>query len=219
MDFTRYLVLPQAPLLLVLIGLMLPDPVARAQGDATTEPHELKIAMVVRREGEYFSVNAIAELRVTRAQAWAVLTDYEHYADFVPEIDSSRVVSRTGNSLVLDQKGRMSFLFFSQPVDVRLAVVETPPALVASRALSGNLRDFSGRYVIAETAGGVRIEHSARFLPEFEMPPLLGPIVVRSVLERNFTALLQEMQRRAALRLPARAVPPAARAVPTPPSN
>ena len=223
MDFPRYLLSLPAPLLpavfIALAGLLVPAVGALAQERASDPPDEARVASEVSREGEFFLVRVRADIAVTRALAWAVLTDYERYSEFIPEVDSSRIVSRAGNGVVLDQKGRMSFLFFSQPVDVRLAVVETPPSQVASRVLSGNLREFSGRYVISETSGGVRIEHSARFVPEFDLPPLLGPIVVRTVLERNFTSLLQEMQRRAALRTPAGAASTPGRAAPSPITN
>jgi carbon monoxide dehydrogenase subunit G len=173
-------------------GMVLVGPHASAQ----ERPSE--VMSEVSREGEHFVVSASAEVAVPRAIAWAVLTDYERYPEFVPEIDAVRVLSRNGNGMVLQQKGRMSFMFFSHPVDVTLAVVETPRQQVVSRSLAGNLRDFSGRYALAETAGGVRLSYSARFVPEFELPPLLGSVIVRSVLERNLAALLHEMRRRQA---------------------
>lgn len=223
MDFPRHLPFLPAQLLpavfITLAGLLLPASGAFAQERPADPADEARIASEVSREGEVFLVRVRADIAVSRALAWAVLTDYERYSEFIPEIDSSRIVSRAGSGVVLDQKGRMSFLFFSQPVDVRLAVVETPPAQVASRALAGNLREFSGRYVITETPGGVRIEHNARFVPEFDLPPLLGPIIVRSVLERNFTAVLREMQRRAALGAPAGVASTPGQAVSSPPGR
>jgi hypothetical protein len=161
--------------------------------DASTEP---QVTTTVRRDGEFFSVTASAVLPIRRSVAWEVLTDYDHYADFAPDIDLSRVLSRSVNGIIVEQKGRMTFLFFSQPVEARLAVIESPPSLVSTRSLSGNLRDFNGHYRLTEVAGGVRVDYDARFVPEFDLPPLLGPAVVRHVLERTFSAVLKEMLRR-----------------------
>lgn len=182
--------------LMAVVGLA-NEACAQAPERAVEPAPEPQVATTVRRDGEFFSVTASAVVPVPRSVAWGVLTDYDRYPEFAPDIDHSRVVSRTANGLVVDQKGRMTFLFFSQPVDARLAVIESPPSLVSTRALAGNLRDFTGRYRLTEVAGGVRVDYDARFVPEFDLSPLLGPAVVRSVLERTFTAVLKEMLRRA----------------------
>lgn len=194
--------------LLAVVGLV-HEAIAQAPertADAAPEP---QVTTTVRRDGEFFLVTASAMLPVRRSVAWEVLTDYDRYSEFAPDIDYSRVVSRSANGVIVEQKGRMTFLFFSQPVEARLAVIESPPSLVSTRALAGNLRDFTGHYRLAEVAGGVRVDYDARFVPEFDLPPLLGPAVVRSVLERTFTAVLKEMLRRASPAAPPAATPAA----------
>jgi hypothetical protein len=154
------------------------------------------ISSDVRQEGDFISVTASAELSVTRKLAFAVLTDYDRFTEFIPDLDSSRVALRQGSGIILEQKGTMRFLFFSQPVDVMLAVIESFPDRIVSRALGGNLRGFSGKYELQETPGGTRIVYSARFIPAFVLPEFLGTFIVRSVFVKNFAVMLKEMQRR-----------------------
>ena len=167
-----------------------PPMTARAQAPAPD------ISSDVSQDGDFISVTASAELAVPQALAFQVLTDYERYPEFIPDIDHSKVLLRQGTGLVLEQRGTMKFLFFSQPIDIQLAVVESAPNRVVSRVLGGNLRGFSGRYELQPVAGGVRITYSSRFIPAFVLPELLGTLIVRNVFVKGFEAILREMQRR-----------------------
>jgi hypothetical protein len=47
---------------------------------------------------------------------------------------------------------------------------------------------------------GVRVDYRAVLVPDFWVPPLIGPAVLRRQAERQFEALIAEMMRRAGLR-------------------
>ncbi len=177
------------------LGLMLACGAAMAV-PAYAQDRAPDIVSEVLQDGDFISVTANAELALPQALAFQVLTDYERYPEFIPDIEHSKVLLRQGTGLVLEQRGTMRFLFFSQPIDVRLAVVESAPHRVVSRSLGGNLRGFSGRYEVQPAAGGVRITYSARFIPAFVLPEALGTFIVRNVFVRAFEATLREMQRR-----------------------
>ena len=53
-----------------------------------------EIAIEIAREGEFVSVRASAELEANPRIAWEVLTDYDHLAEFIPDVRSSRVLRR-----------------------------------------------------------------------------------------------------------------------------
>ncbi|MFM8991947.1 MAG: SRPBCC family protein, partial [Alphaproteobacteria bacterium] len=112
------------------------------------------VSIVTRRRGDALEIEGRASLAVPLAVAWAVLTDYERLPRFIPGILASRVVSRDGASLVLEPAGESRVLFFSVPVEARLAVEEAPRASISSRGLSGSFRSMQGRYDLRE-AGGV----------------------------------------------------------------
>ena len=194
----------------VLAALMLLAPAARAQERAPD------IVSEVRQEGDFIRVSASAEVAVPRALAFSVLTDYEHFPEFIPDLEHSRIALRQGTGLILEQRGMMKFLFFSQPIDVRLAIIESAPERVVSHSLAGTLRGFSGRYELHEVPGGVRIDYSARFIPAFVLPEFLGTFIVRNVFVKHFAATLKEMQRRRAAAPPER---PAAAAAATAGAN
>jgi ribosome-associated toxin RatA of RatAB toxin-antitoxin module len=148
-------------------------------------------------QGEYISVAASAELRVDPRTVWSVITDYDHLAEFIPYMHSSRVVQRDADRLLIEQTGEFSFLFFTQPVQARLAVVESPQRRVMARAVEGNLREMEGRYTLESLpAGTVRLSYSGRLAPDFAVPPVIGKMVVRNVLANQFSAMVKEIVRR-----------------------
>lgn len=149
------------------------------------------------RDGALVKVSASVDLPVDRVLAWKVLTDYDHYADFISGLVESRVVERTPEGLVIEQKGDIGVLFFRQAAYSRMLVTEQPPTAVISRGLGGTFRDLSGRYELQPVASGVRLTYTGSFVPEFFLPPLVGMAVVHHTLERNFSELAAEIVRRA----------------------
>lgn len=160
------------------------------------------ITAEVTAQGEFINVRASVELPVSRALAWSVLTDYDRLAQFIPDMEYSRVVSRGPDGLVVAQKGRYGVLFFARDIEVQLAVIESPPHTVVSRFIAGNVRDMSGRYDLSETATGMRLVYQGRLLPAEDLPPLIGLAMVRYALERHFAAMVREIERRDALERP-----------------
>jgi hypothetical protein len=128
-----------------------------------------------------------------------VLSDYDHLAQFIPDMKSSRVVSRDGNRVLVEQKGEFGFFFYRQPVDLVLEVVEDPMRRIDARRISGNIRELDTRYELEVSDAGVKLDYVGRFIPEFSVPPLFGLPMVRRVVERRFRAMVEEIERRDAL--------------------
>ncbi|HRP95105.1 MAG TPA: SRPBCC family protein [Rhodocyclaceae bacterium] len=161
-----------------------------------------------RRRGDGVDIVAVAELRADVDEAWRVLTAYERYADFVPDVTLSRVVQRDGLALVLELNGALRILWWRLPLAVRLAISEMPPFEVRARLIEGTLREMHGRYVLAPRPGGARLTYHGRIVPESGLRGLLDAWIVRRSASRQFGALVDEIERLAA---PAAGVPGAVR--------
>jgi len=158
------------------------------------------LAVDAERRGERIEVHARATIAAGAALVWEVLTDYERLPRFIPGIAKSVVLLREGNRLILQQSGEARFLWFSAPIDVRLEVIESPPEWIASRAVAGNVRRMTGRYDIAPGAARdtVLLRYSGEMEPDFELPPIIGVVALRHRAEEQFTAMVAEIERRAA---------------------
>jgi carbon monoxide dehydrogenase subunit G len=156
------------------------------------------------RDGEFVTVSASALMRVDQRIAWAVLSDYDHLSRFIPDLKSSRVVSREGNKVRVEQKGDVGFLFFSEPVNVILEVNEEPQSRIVARSVEGNVRELETRYELHSSGAGIRLDYVGRFIPAFSIPPIIGMPIVSRLIERRFRAMVEEIQRRDALARSAR---------------
>ena len=160
---------------------------------------EQPISVRTGRDGEFVTVSASVLMHVDLRVAWAVLSDYDHLSKFIPDMESSRVLSREGNKLRVEQRGDVGFLFYREAVNVLLEVDEEPPRLIVARSISGNVKGLETRYELHSSASGVRLDYTGRFVPAFSIPPLIGMPIVSRLIERRFRAMVEEIQRRDAL--------------------
>jgi len=166
--------------------------VAAAPGPAA------EVRVTARREGDVVLVEAQAEPRADLHLAWGVLTDYDRYAEFIPDLQSSRVLVRDTHTALIEQHGTAGFFLFRFPLEVRLAVTEEPFERVISKAVAGNFKELSGVYELTAAGERVRLVYHGRLVPTFRLPPLIGLPALRASVERQFGGLVREIERRSA---------------------
>ena len=163
---------------------------------AMAEAAETRDSVRAWRDHDAVLVQAQADVDASIEIAWRVLTDYDHYASFIPDLKSSRVLSRSGDTAIVEQKGEAGFFLFHFPIEVTFSVTEQPGSSVSSRAISGTFKEMTGTYVLTERdGGGVRLRYNGRLVPAFQLPPLVGVPALRAAVERQFLALAREIRR------------------------
>src|ERR1700744_5428109 len=108
------------PVLQALLSLLL---LCAFCGAARAQP---VVRVTTAGQGGTITVAASAEMAVDAGTAWSVITDYDHLAEFIPDMQSPRVIRHDGDQLLVEQRGSVGFLFFQQPIEVTLSVVEAP---------------------------------------------------------------------------------------------
>ncbi len=166
--------------------------------------HAAEILVNASRHDGALYVEASAEVDADLLETWRVLTDYDRLSAFIPGMDVSRVLTREGNNVVLEQKGEAWLLFLAFPLEVRLAVTEYPHRRIVARAVAGSFREMAGTYFLDQRDGHVVLRYQGRMVPDFPVPPLIGTLVLRRDVESQFAALVDEIERRHS-----RAKPPA----------
>lgn len=150
----------------------------------------------VERSRHGFSVDLQMHAPVSPSQAWAVLTDFDHMAAFVPNLKSSRVVERGENTLKVNQSGTARYgiitIDFESVRDIRLV----PEREIHSHGVGGNVKHMESVMHLEPEADGTRLQYHADVEPDFWLPPLIGPSAVRHETAEQFSAILQEMARR-----------------------
>jgi len=151
----------------------------------------------VVRQGSTFQVRATIEVGVSIDLCYAVLTDFDRLADFIPGMQSSRIVSPPGEPLRLRQVGRTELPFSERSFDVTLAVELDPLREITFRRVAGNLQRMQGRWLVSGDDTRCRIDYQADIEPGIWVPPLLGPLLMRGQVARQIEGLEAEIERRA----------------------
>jgi len=144
-------------------------------------------------------VEAKASVRADVRIAWEVLTAYDRYTEFISELKSSRILARSGATAIVEQKGETGFFLFHFPLEVVFSVTEQAPSGVTSRAISGTFREMTSVYELTQDGDRVHLTYRGRLVPAFRLPPLVGVPALRSAVEKQFTELVHEIDRRAAI--------------------
>ena len=172
------------------------------------------------RKGELIEVRARATINAPLSLVWSTLTDYEHLPDFIPGLKKSRIISRVGATVTIEQSGEARFLFLTIPINVTLESTERPP-IIEVRRIAGSVRYLQGRYEAeaASEPGPVRLRWIGAIAPETELPSLIGEVIMRLSIEEQFTGMVNEIERREAIRQQGLAAPGAGQPVPPPPRS
>lgn len=160
--------------------------------------HAARLDVRAERRGELIDVQAQAIVRAPLSIVWATLTDYERLPEFIPGIETSRVLARDGHRITVAQTGHARFLFLSLPITVTLESTEFPPHVVEVRRIAGSLRHLSGRYEAITLPGRlVQLSWNGSVSPEAELPPLISTALARLSIEDQFAGMVHEIERRA----------------------
>ena len=142
-----------------------------------------------------YEISVNGAVRAPPATAWRVLTDYEQLSEFVPDLQSCRVLSRNGNEVVVEQYGTAHFLFIPKPLHLVVRALETPITSVDIHLVSGDMKLYASRWeLVALPGGGTRIVYGGRLIPDFYVPGLLGARLIRADVERMLTAVLARIE-------------------------
>jgi len=152
----------------------------------------------VRQDGNMLTVQGQLDVPVNQTVAWTVLTDYARFPDFVPGINSSRVVEQRNSMKLVEQRGMVSAGSFRMPFQGVVQVEEHKrdgqPDSIRIMFLNGPLKDVLGEWKVKP---GVPLELS--YIMRMDLmkapfpPPMAGTIIeqqVRSWVE----AFAREMQ-------------------------
>jgi hypothetical protein len=156
------------------------------------------ISIDSERDGGAIDIHASAMLNADAVTAWHVLTDYNRYTEFIPDLRLSRVVARRGSTVTVQQSGDAVLWPFNVPLDITFEVQEIPPYRLKSRATAGSLRALTSSYTLTPDASGLRLSYVGRIAPGFA---LFGPIEETALAKnvaRQFQALADEIERQSA---------------------
>ncbi|MBC7572906.1 MAG: SRPBCC family protein [Herminiimonas sp.] len=132
----------------------------------------------------------------TPREAWDVLTDYDKMPSFLPNLQVSKIISRSPTRLQVVQKGGVSHGPITITFDVIRDVQLKPYSEVISHVVSGNLKQVDGTTRIAAEGEATRVTFHSVSIPNVWVPPGIGPSMIESETRDQFGDMRAEILRR-----------------------
>lgn len=130
------------------------------------------------------------------ATAWKVLTDYNNFKNFLPNVTASQVVESKGNRKVFEQVYTIQALIFSQDSRVRIAATETYPKQIDFQMVDGDLESLKGVWRIDPvSANQVMITHQVSVTPKTKKNRALFYGIYEDTLENTLRAVKQQAEK------------------------
>jgi ribosome-associated toxin RatA of RatAB toxin-antitoxin module len=207
----RLLILPLIAVISCLLSIAL-SPVATAKlfdGPVDQLPLEQRVALkkgelvFLGQEGNYTSRLLITS---TMDNTWAVLTDYEHFADFLPGVSSSELLESNGDRKVFEQINQIKTLVFSIESRVKTATIESYPGQIAFEAVDGDLKTMNGTWVLEPVSpypsappNQVLVTHKVMVEPAKAPSDGIFYSIYEDRLQETLKAIKAETERRGAI--------------------
>jgi len=151
-------------------------------------------ATVTGKEGQYIAkiiVNSSADT------TWKVLTDYNNFYRFLPNVISSKVLKTEGNKKTFEQVYQVQALIFKQQTRVVIESTETYPQQIAFKRVDGDLKALQGTWKIEPiSAKQVLIEHQVTVDPGSTPSLSLFYTIYENSLKQTLEAIKKETESR-----------------------
>ena len=141
---------------------------------AATEAAQVKISTEKRPARERRIVASVT-IPQPIEQVWQVITDYEHLADFIPSLTSSKLVSNPDGHIRLEQIGAQCFLKIKFCARVVLDMTENFPSKLSFCMKEGDFKQFEGAWYLEpdEEKGTTKLSYDLLVKPPLAMPVAL----------------------------------------------
>jgi ribosome-associated toxin RatA of RatAB toxin-antitoxin module len=181
-------------MLRTLLGLLL---ALFTAGAAQAQAPVPAVDVVVQTRSGSVVIDVTARLHAKREVVWAVLTDYDHMAEFLTTLKASSILVRRGNQMEVAQTGEAKRGFLHFTFSTVRSVELIPDREIRSQLISGDFKSYEFTTRIAEAADGVvTIVHHGEYEPNTWVPPVVGPALIESETRKQYAELMAEIARR-----------------------
>lgn len=143
--------------------------------------------------GRQRNIVATTQLPFHIEQVWQVLTDYDHLADFIPNLTESQRIPHPEGGIRLVQVGAQCFLNVKFCARVVLDMLEVFPQELQFSMVEGDFRQFEGRWLLEPLAlerdFETQLSYDLLVTPPRAMPAGLIERHIRRDLNQNLKAV------------------------------
>ncbi|MGQ9838345.1 MAG: SRPBCC family protein [Cyanobacteriota bacterium] len=183
---------PECPDLSSLLLAM--DP-AEENPEEIPIPEDIQI-QVVDLGGRRRQLQGSIHIPVERERIWQILTDYDHLAEFIPNLVESRVIGHDNGRKLLRQVGSQKVLFAQFSATVLLAIEEVFPQQIRFQKTQGDFLVFEGFWDLADLVPRQTVlTYHVQVQPPRRMPVGIVERRIRQDLAVNLQAIRERALR------------------------
>lgn len=158
--------------------------------------------VIVSNDEEEFVGRVLVHAPVSTA--WQVLTDYDNFDQFLPNVERSALLEETGDRHIFEQISVVRVLALTRRVEVTMAATEAHPEQISFNMVEGDAKSIEGTWRIdpvapyrGATPTQVLITHKVAIEPEGgALARNLFFDTYRNVLEDTLFAIQEETELR-----------------------
>ena len=130
---------------------------------------------------------------------WSVLTDYDNFEKYMPNVVESQLLESRGNQKIFEQVQNFQILFFSRRTKVKTIVTEEYPKLIKFKVLEGEVKSLEGSWKIEQLAPDkFLVIHQVTVEPDSKLGvnSSLFYSIYEDAIEKTLRAISKETARR-----------------------
>ncbi len=130
---------------------------------------------------------------------WTVLTDYDRFQEFLPDVVSSRILETQGDRIVFEQVNQVRVLLLTQKSRLVITALKQYPKEINFQLKEGNIKSLKGVWKVDTLPSQqILVTQEVTFDPGDAVPRGLAFAIYKNALGNSLKAIRQETERRLA---------------------
>jgi uncharacterized protein YndB with AHSA1/START domain len=148
-------------------------------------------------DGTTYVCDVVMLAPVPRSLAWDVLTDFEHMAQWVPNVRQSKVAQRHDQAVTVEQRGVVKYGLVSFPYATERRIELHLPSTIHSTQTRGSLQRVESLMTLESVGAATRLTYHLELVPSRLAGAVMSTGFLEHELAEQFGAIIDEMTRRA----------------------
>jgi uncharacterized membrane protein len=127
----------------------------------------------VQQNDKVFKIEASFEIDAPSDVVYNVMTDFDHMAKFVPNVDSSKIVSASSNTYKVKQTGNVTFGIFDIPYESVREISVVPGKEIKAKSADKENGDMQSTAKFVTVDGKTKVIYTAEWTPASAMAEIL----------------------------------------------
>ncbi len=129
--------------------------------------------------------------------AWEVLTDYNNFRNFLPNVSASRIVKSNGDRKIFEQVNKVDLFFYTKEYTVQIESSEVKPQKISFKLYKGDLKHLSGSWQIKKiNANKIMVIHTVDVVPKTTTEKAFFYGIYENSIEKTLAAIATEVTKR-----------------------